>query len=245
MGAMKLTALYPSDVSPASFLASIDSPDICNLLNRPDAASANQAADRVDCYFRVELEQRTRAWRDWRTQGLGASDAACVLDESPFKSAAALMDEKLASRVDDLDSSEIALGIALEPDARREYCQEIGADLEPVCVQSIRHPWLRASLDGMSADGQRVVEIKCGQGAYWRTAKTRRPPTYYIPQLQHILAITGLPSIDFVCYFPPLQTICLTIKRDDAYIAKLIRAEEEFWNRVEALRRCRNTRKAA
>ena len=110
-------------------------------------------------------------------------------------------------------------------------------------MQSTQHPWLRASLDGLSADGQRVVEIKCGRGAYWRTAKTGRPPTYYVPQLQHILAITGLPSIDFVCYFPSLKTINLTVERDELYIERLISAERAFWREIEERRGgSRNTR---
>jgi predicted phage-related endonuclease len=104
---------------------------------------------------------------------------------------------------------------------------------------------MRASLDGLSADGQHVIEIKCGRAAYWRTATTGRPPAYYVAQLQHILAITGLPEIHFVCHFPPLQPICLMIERDDAYIAKLVQAEEEFWSGLVELRMTRTSMMAA
>ena len=216
--------------------------DMKSLMSLPTAVpeSFSPAAPRgydQAAYFRVELEQGSKVWLDWRTDGIGGSDAPCVLDESPFKSAAALRDEKLATRVEVIDRPEIALGIALEPEARLTYCREYGVDVEPVCVQSTQYPWLRASLDGLSADGQRVVEIKCGRGAYWRTAKTGHPPAYYVAQLQHILAVTGLPSIDFVCYFPGLKTICLKVERDEVYIERLIAAEKEFWDHIEVLRR--------
>ena len=230
MCAMKSFIPFPTDVSGSLQAAAARSH------NRVGTKTKKAEGVGQRGYLRVELEQRTRAWRDWRTQGLGASDAACVLDESPFKSAAGLLEEKMAVRVKDVSSPEIALGIELEPEARLEYCRESGVEVEPVCVQSIQYPWLRASLDGLSADGWRVVEIKCGEGAYWRTANTGRPPSYYVPQLQHILAITGLPSIDFVCYFPPLKTICLTIERDEAYIEKLVQTEAEFWRLLEFLR---------
>ena len=73
----------------------------------------------------------------------------------------------------------MATGIALEPEAQRHYCDKAGIIVEPVCVQSLEHGWLRASLDGMTADGQRVVEIKCGGKTYRNTAISRRPPKHY------------------------------------------------------------------
>jgi putative phage-type endonuclease len=231
MCAMKSLIPSPIDVTGSIPAA------VAHTLNGTPTQASKAQGDGQSGYVRVQLEQRTRAWRDWRTQGLGASDAACVLDESPFKSAAGLLEEKLAVRVTDISNAEIELGITLEPEARLQYCRELGVEVEPVCVQSIQYPWLRASLDGLSADGRRVVEIKCGRGAYWRTVNTGRPPAYYVPQLQHILAITGLPSIDFVCYFPGLKTICLKVDRDEVYIERLIAAEKEFWGPIEALRR--------
>lgn len=164
------------------------------------------------------------------------------MGETPYKIASELLREKLMGEVRKVDTPQVALGVALEPKARRAYCQSSGAAVEPACVQSKRHPWLRASLDGLSEDGQRVIEIKCGRAAYWRTATTGQPPTYYRAQLQHILAITGLPTIDFICDFPPLEVICLTIERDERYIEQLLEKEAAFWSKLEALRRCpRNT----
>ena len=34
------------------------------------------------------------------------------------------------------------------------------------------------------------------------TSQTRSAPDYYYGQLQHILAVTGLDSLDFWCYWP-------------------------------------------
>ena len=126
----------------------------------------------------------------------------------------------------------MALGLRLEPEARAYYGRTVGEGVEPVCLESTERPWLRASLDGLSAEGDRVVEIKCGRGAYWRTAQTGQPPEYYYGQLQHVLAVTGLSAIDFVCYFPPESPICVSIQRDDAYIAELLKKEEAFWNEL-------------
>jgi len=39
--------------------------------------------------------------------------------------------------------------------------------------ENINTPWLRASLDGISNDGETVVEIKCGKKTY-NSAKENR-----------------------------------------------------------------------
>jgi len=96
----------------------------------------------------------------------------------------------------------------------------------PVCIQSKIYPWLRASLDGLSYDESRVVEIKCGEGVYRKTYYSRRVPSYYYAQLQHILAITGLPSIDFWCFLPNNPYIHLVVERDNKYIGLLLEAEK-------------------
>ena len=108
--------------------------------------------------------------------------------------------------------------------------------LEPACLQSAQVAWLRASLDGLSGNGEHVIEIKCGYCAYRHTRMTGEPPSYYKAQLQHVLAITELETIDFVCYLPKAEPLCLTIERDDAYIALLLCRENAFWERIMALR---------
>lgn len=164
--------------------------------------------------------------------GIGASDAPTIMRENPFRSAENLLAEKLGAIRPPFLNHRMATGIALEPEARDVYCREANLEMEPACVQSARYPWLRASLDGLAKDGSRVIEIKCGRSAYWRTVASGRPPGYYYGQLQHILAITGLPAIDFVCHFPPALPICRTVLRDEPYIDLLLDTEMRFWRRI-------------
>jgi predicted phage-related endonuclease len=57
-------------------------------------------------------------------------------------------------------------------------------------------------------------------------------PSHYFGQLQHILAVTGLASIDFWCYQPGCPELLVTVPRNDNYIARLLKAEESFWQKV-------------
>ncbi len=186
----------------------------------------------ISFYNEVSLSQGTADWLEWRNDGIGASDAPTIMGENPWKKPSALMDEKLGLGKPFTGNAATRRGVALEPIARKQYEEDNSIEVEPLCLQSAKYPWLRASLDGISADHQHVVEIKCGESVYKKTASTRKVPQYYMGQLQHILAITGLPSIDFYCYLPDRNPVCLNVPRDDVYISKLIATEEEFWEKV-------------
>ncbi len=126
----------------------------------------------------------------------------------------------------------MARGTALEPEARKRYEAIIKVCVAPACLQSNKHKWQRASVDGLAANRSAVVEIKCGESVYNKTASNRQVPSYYIGQLQHILSVTELAHIDFFCWLPNLPEIHLRIKRDDYYIARLVVAEQAFWQQL-------------
>ena len=186
-------------------------------------------------YTVIQLDQRSPLWHAWRRDGLGASDAPTVMGENPYRSRDALLAEKLGGDGEP-QSFYMARGVALEPEARDEFQRLTGLRFAPLCLQSTALDWLRASLDGLSLDRTRVLEIKCGQAAYRTTAATGRPPRYYHGQLQHILAVTGLECIDYVCYLPGQPLLHLPVPRDEPYIANLLAAEHAFWELVLRLR---------
>lgn len=183
-------------------------------------------------YLILDLVERTPAWWEWRQGGIGSSDAPTILGEKPAKTAERLLLEKQNPLKDSGRNFVREQGAALERKARAHYCQTMGVTVTPACVQSIARPWQRASLDGLSADGERVVEIKCGGAAYQRAAARKRPPRHHFAQLQHILAVTGLPVIDYWCDWPQRPPLRLEVQRDEAYLERLLSAEEVFWKRL-------------
>ena len=179
----------------------------------------------------IDLEQGTPGWLDWRNKGIGASDAPTIMGENPWKRAAELFDEK-CGKPKPSSNAAMARGSALEPEARHRFESKIGLPVVPACMQSLKTEWLRASVDGITADASRVVEIKCGDSVYRKTSQSQQVPGYYIGQLQHILAVTNLEAIDFWCYLPNRPEVHLVVPRDDQYIEKLLEAEAAFWMKV-------------
>lgn len=183
-------------------------------------------------YTLIDLEQGTSEWLAWRSNGIGASDAPAIMGENPWKSQARLLSEKLGTAKKFAGNAAMARGTALEPEARERYVGTSGIRVDPACLQSNQYEWLRASVDGLAADGSAVVEIKIGESVYSKTASTGQVPSYYVGQLQHILAVTNLPYIDFFCWLPDRPEVHLRVNRDDDYIERLVATEKAFWQRL-------------
>ncbi len=183
-------------------------------------------------YHVVNLEQGTAEWHAWRNQGIGSSDAPVIMGENPYKTRSRLLQDKL-NRVIVAPNPAMIRGTTLEPEARKRYEDVSGIAVQPLCLQSTIFNWLRASVDGLSDSGNTVVEIKCGESVYRHAATTRQVPTYYVGQLQHILAVTNLPEIDFWCYLPGQPNVRLRVGRDDRYIERLLRVEQMFWDDIQ------------
>jgi len=187
----------------------------------------------TDHFTFIELRQGSIEWLEWRHKGIGASDASTIMGENRFKSAAQLLQEKRGPAQDYGQNLAMTRGTELEPEARRLYVAKTGKEVRPACLQSTRFDWLRASLDGLAINNDAVVEIKCGQSAYRIASQTRSVPDYYYGQVQHILAVTGLESLDFWCYWPGYPALLIPVPRNDSYIQRLLEKELEFWNLVQ------------
>ena len=186
-----------------------------------------------DSFYLVDLQQGTTKWLEWRRSGIGASDAHVAMT-SGFRTRQTLIKEKKGILTRDYKSKAMEEGHQLEPEARALYIKTTGNNVSPACIQSSRYDWLIASLDGISKDYSTVVEIKCGAHTYKTVQESGEIPRPYYSQVQHILAVTGLNSIDFWCYRPNKESLLLPIERDDGYIEELLEAELALWNELKS-----------
>jgi putative phage-type endonuclease len=185
-------------------------------------------------FIKLDFDQSTDEWLSWRRGGIGASDAPVVMGLSPWQKDGELLLLKTGQQTERPANDAMQRGKRLEPMARLAYVKHTGIDVAPVCVQSRAHSWMRASLDGLSADGRHVLEIKCPGEKDHRLAASGSVPEKYFPQLQHILAVTGLGEI-YYWSFRFDHTVLLKVDRDEAFIADLVEKEAAFWTRVCAV----------
>ena len=180
-------------------------------------------------YRVVELRQNTDEWLEWRLGGIGASEARVIARGRESKSWARLLREKCGEQECFGGNAATERGHELEPVARARFEKKVGFRVQPTCLQSSKHEWLRCSVDGLSSDGLRVVEIKCGERLHGTVRQASMFPKDLYAQLQHILAVTDLPSIDLFCHWPGQKDIHMHVARHDQWIENLMSLEQRFW----------------
>lgn len=187
-------------------------------------------------YTIIPLEQDTPEWYAWRQEGVGASEARTVLGKNPFQSEKTLLQIKIHKQHKGnrkFSHAAAERGKALEPEARQAYIAKYGIHVRPLCVQSTKYDWLRASLDGMSLDGQLAIEIKSGRSDYAAMSQRGNIPEWHHWQLQHIMAVTGLPSIDYWGYDPDRGGVRFVHERNEHSITEMLEKMHSFWQKVQ------------
>lgn len=184
------------------------------------------------------MDQRTKAWYDWRKKGLGASDAPIVMGVSPWSTAHELWEQKTGRVVKDHSNWATNRGNELEPRARAHLELELGMDFPAILSEHPKFPFMRASLDGWNSKNKIVLEIKCPGAADHQSAKEGKVPEKYFPQIQHQIFVTGATKAIYYSYTEDKETgkpegFIVEVLADIEYIKKLFEAMCKFWICIE------------
>jgi putative phage-type endonuclease len=188
--------------------------------------------------FRRELQQGTAAWLAWRRGGIGASDAPAIMGVSPWMDLDTLWLEKTGRRTGGFANPAMRRGQRLEPEARALYIRTTGVSVAPTCLEHGTDSWMRGSLDGISGDGRVVLEVKCPGAPDHATALRGAVPAKYVPQLQHLLAVSGAEVCHYWSYRDGAGRL-IEVAPDPGYIHGLVERERDFWQHVLEDRRPR------
>lgn len=175
-------------------------------------------------------------WLNQRRKGIGGSDVAAILGLSPWRSAFDVWLDKLGLYESVEQTPEMSYGLLVEPVIRQWYSNETGRTvyLPAKILQHPEHPFMLASLDGLT-DDERVLEIKTARSSSdWGDPGTDQIPVYYQTQAQHYLCVTGLDACDVVVSFAGTMPLIYTVEADSEAHEMLIDAEAEFWALVES-----------
>lgn len=174
-------------------------------------------------------------WLDWRRTKITASNAGVILGLCPYKTPLQLYNQILEG-TEEPDNHFMRHGRETEPEAREWTRVQTGDLYEPGCFESTDYPWMAASLDGWNPKAFiKLVEFKCPKKRIEQFALlTEIPPTHYA-QMQHQLAVMETDKCYYVTYSKEdSDGVIITVKRDDAFIEKMIVAEKAFYKRILA-----------
>lgn len=183
---------------------------------------------------RIMPKMTESEWLQWRRGGLGGSDAAAIMEVSPWCTRFQKFEEKVYG-VESEDNAAKAFGRAKEEGARRDFEKLMGKSFFPTNLERTDIPWLKASLDGLTVSGLYAVEIKKTSREDHELAKKGQVTPKYFPQCQHILNV--VPSLEtFYFYSSPAdgsKGAVVEVARENLYIEEqLFPTEQRFWDLV-------------
>lgn len=187
--------------------------------------------------------ERTRAdWLAARKLGIGASEAAAALGESPFKSAWELYLEKTgAIEPPDLsDKLYVRLGQVMEQGVGTIYGEESGREIEfwpqTEVMRHAERSHVLCTPDAFQIDAERglgTVSIKTTDERFFKDWERDGIPLNYQIQAQQELAITGLAWGTLAVAFGRRKLRWFDFDRNERFIEALLVKLDEFWRMVE------------
>lgn len=189
--------------------------------------------------FHGTPEEITAQWLEARKQGIGGSDASAILGLNPYATPLTVWLEKTGQTpaADLSDNEKVYWGTVLEDVVANEFrkrnpgykVQRLNAML-----WSVENPYMFASVDRIitNPEGDKgILEIKtCGERrkSDWEDGI----PDYYLPQVNHYLAVTGYGYFAVAVLIGGQEYRQYFYERDDEDIAYLKVRESQFWQHV-------------
>lgn len=183
-------------------------------------------SETVKMYTVIDVVQGSLEWLSWRNNGIGASDAPIIMGDSPWTTPYELWRMKRGELVRTANAA-MRRGTEMELEARLAYEDKTGNIMQPICVQSIDNTWMRASLDGLSFDGDLALEIKCPGAEDHAVAMDGEVPEKYDAQLAHTLMLTGAKSMHYWSY-DGKEGALIVVFADPDYAKLLVERETAF-----------------
>lgn len=175
----------------------------------------------------LKLVQGSAEWHAHRQMLRNASESAAVLGISPWVTPHQLWMFKTGRQAQPVNAAMLR-GTALEPAARSAYEAHTGLVMQPLVVQDGDYS---ASLDGITLEGDVIVEVKCPmrgrESTLWREVETGAVPAHYGVQIQHQLMVSGAATAH-LWVFDGERGLIRTIERDESAMATIRAAWDGF-----------------
>lgn len=175
----------------------------------------------------VQLAQGSPEWLEYRRTRRNASESAAVLGVSPWTTPYQLWLQK-TGKAECKATPAMQRGTDLEPSARVAYEAQTGLVMQPLVLQAGDYS---ASLDGMTLEGDLILEIKCPvrgtRSDLWQEVMAGNVPEHYLIQVQHQLMVTGAKTAH-LWVFDGDHGLLHEIERDEAVMQRIQIGWEAF-----------------
>ena len=175
----------------------------------------------------LKLVQGSPDWHAHRAQFRNASESAAVMGLNPWMTPYVLCLVR-TGRMTVPVTAPMQHGTQMEPAARAAYEEQTGSVMQPLVLTDGDYS---ASLDGITLEGDLIVEIKCpykGRAStLWQAASVGEVPEHYAIQVQHQLMVAGAASAH-LWVFDGATGLLVEIQRDEACMEAIRAAWDGF-----------------
>jgi len=175
-----------------------------------------------------KMVQGSEEWHEHRSQYRNASETAAVMGLSPWITPYQLWQLKTGKTQPTEATVPMKYGTEIEPVARAAYEAKTGLVMQPLVMTSGEYS---ASLDGITMNGDLIVEIKCpykGKASeLWQSVEVGEIPEMYRVQIQHQLMVSEASLAHHWC-FDGSDGLLLTVQRDEVCQQRIRKAWDEF-----------------
>ncbi len=177
----------------------------------------------------LKMDQDTPQWLQWRKSVVTATDAATIMGVNPYCKIEKLRLKKLGLLPEEEVNQFMQRGKDLEGEARDCFHNNnLDLHFDSMVVESSEHPFLGASLDGITKDRKSLLEIKCPMKKSMDEARAGIVKPLYMAQIYHQLLVTRAEICYYYCYDGE-KGHTIEILPDEDWQKEYLPKAEEFW----------------
>jgi len=181
---------------------------------------------------KVEFEQGSQAWLDWRKGLLTATDAPMLMGASPYVTPYKGWQRKTGQAAEQAVNPAMLRGQYDEPIAREWFIKEYGIEMNACCIESELYNFIGSSLDGLSTCGRYILEIK-SNGDQYHFGLNGGLPDFHMMQMQHqLLSTDNTAEMGFYLSYNNGNKIVKEVYPDKEWVANYLPKAKEFWRNV-------------
>lgn len=172
--------------------------------------------------------QGSQAWKLFRKEKIGASYAGTLANANPYQTCLQLWEEMLLGKDKPVNRA-MQRGKDEEPKARDWFCKWQQRAFDPVVLQSVKWPFMIASLDGFIIENGEpiILEIKTPGLDNHLLALSGEVPEPYLWQIYFQMIVSGARKAWYVSWDGE-NGICIEVRRDDEKLAFLLEQAISF-----------------
>lgn len=170
-------------------------------------------------------------WLNWRTRGIGGSDAAAIAGLNPWKSSIAVYLEKIEQTDPIEDNERMRIGRDLEDYVAQRFSEATGLKVrrKNAILQHPEYDFLLANVDRLIVGREEGLECKTTNSYAKKDWEEEEIPIHYEIQCHHYMAVTGYKAWWIAVLIGNEKFVYKKIERDESVINYLLSIEKDFW----------------